>query len=90
MEILIYEKMVVMAAEYVCRPAGFASSTAALPGIPKEPKIMALYPKMESMGSTGSIILAILEVQVDGKLRLASVRARGTQALEAYPPGPQV
>ena len=29
----------------------------------KEPKIVALYPKIESVGSTGSIILAILEVQ---------------------------
>ena len=37
----------------------------ALPGPPKEPKIMAQYPKIESMGSIGSIILAILQVQVD-------------------------
>ena len=36
----------------------------ALPGPPKEPKIMALYTKMESISSTGSIILAILEVHV--------------------------
>ena len=39
-----------------------------LPGPPKEPKIMARYPKMESIGSTGSIILAILEVQVNNRL----------------------
>ena len=35
-----------------------------LPGPPKEPKIMAQYPKIESTGSIGSITLAILEVQV--------------------------
>ena len=34
------------------------------PGPPKEPKIMAQYPKIESTGSIGSIMLAILEVQV--------------------------
>ena len=34
------------------------------PGPPKEPKIMAQYPKMGSIGSIGSMILAILEVQV--------------------------
>ena len=28
------------------------------------PKIIAQYPKIESIGSIGSIILAILEVQV--------------------------
>ena len=33
-------------------------------GPPKEPKIMAQYLKIESTGSIGSIILAILEVQV--------------------------
>ena len=33
-------------------------------GPPKEPKIMARYPKIESLGSMGSIISAILEVQV--------------------------
>ena len=33
------------------------------PGPPKEPKIMAQYPKIESTGNIGSIILAILEVQ---------------------------
>ena len=37
-----------------------------LPGPPKEPKIISIYPKRESIGSTGSITLAILEVQVDG------------------------
>ena len=35
-----------------------------IPGPPKEPKIMDQYPKIETIGSTGSIILAILEVQV--------------------------
>ena len=35
-----------------------------VPGPPKEPKITAQYPKIESIGSMGSIILAILEVQV--------------------------
>ena len=29
----------------------------------KEPKMMAQYPKIKSIGSTGSIVLAILEVQ---------------------------
>ena len=37
------------------------------PGPPKEPKILAQYPKIESIGSIGSIILAILEVQENGK-----------------------
>ena len=40
------------------------------PGPPKEPKIMAQYPKIESIGSIGSIILTILEVQEEGN-RLA-------------------
>ena len=35
-----------------------------LPGPPKKPKLMAQYSKIESIGSIGSIILAILEVQV--------------------------
>ena len=35
-----------------------------IPGPPKEPKTMAQYHKIESMGSIGSIILALLEVQV--------------------------
>ena len=35
-----------------------------VPGPPKEPKIMDQYPKIESIGSIGSVILAILEVQV--------------------------
>ena len=35
-----------------------------VPGPPKVPKIMAQYPKIESMGSMGSILLAILEVQI--------------------------
>ena len=39
-----------------------------LPGPPKESKIMAQYPKIESIGSTGSVILAILEVQVSSML----------------------
>ena len=38
-----------------------------VPGPPKEPKIMALYPKIESIGSIGSIILAILEAQVSSE-----------------------
>ena len=41
-----------------------AQSRYYLPGPPKEPKIMAQYLKTESIGSIGSIILAILEVQV--------------------------
>ena len=36
-----------------------------LPGPPKDPKIMAQYPKIESIGSIRSIIFAILEVQVE-------------------------
>ena len=35
-----------------------------LPGPPKEPKILAHYLKMETISSIGSIIFAILEVQV--------------------------
>ena len=35
-----------------------------VPGPPKVPKIMAQYPKIESMGSIGSTLLGILEVQV--------------------------
>ena len=35
-----------------------------IPGSPKEPKIMAQDLKIESIGSIGSIILPILEVQV--------------------------
>ena len=34
-----------------------------IPGPPKEPKIIAQYPKKESIGSIVSIVLAILEVQ---------------------------
>ena len=33
------------------------------PGPPKEPKLMAQYLKIETIGSIGSIILAILEVE---------------------------
>ena len=36
-----------------------------VPGAPKEPKRMAQYPKIETIGSIGSITFAILEVQVD-------------------------
>ena len=43
---------------------GSASRHEDLPGPPKEPKIMAQYSNIESIGSIGSIILAILEVQV--------------------------
>ena len=35
-----------------------------IPGPPKEPKITAQHSNIESIGSIGSIILAILEVQV--------------------------
>ena len=35
-----------------------------IPRPPKESKIVAQYPKIESIGSIGSIILAIFEVQV--------------------------
>ena len=48
-----------------------------LPGPPKEPKIMAQYPKIESIGSIGSIILAILEVQVNPLDRLLRPRPYG-------------
>ena len=48
---------------------GSSQGSGPVPGPPKEPKIMAQYPKIESIGSIGSIILAILEVQV--------VRVRG-------------
>ena len=37
-------------------------------GPPKVHKIMAQNPKKESMGSIGSILLAILEAQVDVNL----------------------
>ena len=36
-----------------------------LPGPPKEPNIVAQYPKIESIGSVRSIILPIWEVQVE-------------------------
>ena len=42
-----------------------------IPGPPKEPKIMAQCLKTESIGSIGSIILAILEVQVDTDMDIA-------------------
>ena len=35
-----------------------------VPGPPQKPKIMAQYPKIEALGSIGSIISAILEIQV--------------------------
>ena len=37
-----------------------------VPGPPKEPKMTAEYPNIESIGSIGSMILALLEVQVLG------------------------
>ena len=40
------------------------------PGPPKEPKIMAQYPKIESIESIGSIILGIFEVQATTGLRV--------------------
>ena len=45
-------------------PEGASRGSGHVPGPPKEPKIMAQYSKIESIGSVGSIILAILEVQV--------------------------
>ena len=39
-----------------------------VPGPPKEPKRMAQHLQKESIGSIGSIILAILEVQVDTRI----------------------
>ena len=41
-----------------------ASPNIRIPGPPKEPKIMAQYPKMDSKDSIGSIVCAILELQV--------------------------
>ena len=43
-------------------------ANARMPGPPKEPKIMDQYPKIEGIGSIGSIILAILEAQVHADL----------------------
>ena len=54
-----------------------------MPGPPKEPKRMAHYPKTESIGNIGSIILAILEVQVDHSQDLCSHR-RCSPNLEAH------
>ena len=51
-----------------CRGTHKAASHV-IPGPPKEPKIMDQYPKIEGIGSIGSIIWAILEVQVDGSTR---------------------
>ena len=64
------------------------ASKTLLPGPPKEPKIMAQYPKIESIGSIGSIILAILEVQVDPKLffRADEVISSQKKALEQLDP----
>ena len=39
-----------------------------LPGPPQEPNLMAQYHKIEAIGTIGSTILAILEVQVVLKL----------------------
>ena len=36
----------------------------AIPGLPKEPKIMARYARIVTIGSMGSLVLAILELQV--------------------------
>ena len=46
-----------------------------VPGPPKGPKIMAQHPKIESIGSIGSIILPILEVQVCQNAKVASLTA---------------
>ena len=51
------------------RPSALGPTNVCLPRPPKEHKIVTLYPKIESIGSTGSIILAILEVQVYGTLK---------------------
>ena len=47
-------------------------SNKVVPGPPKEPKIMALYPKIESISSIGSMILAVLEIQVKGPMSHSS------------------
>ena len=49
------------------------------------PKIMAQYPQIEIIGSIGSIVLGIAEVQVDGKRgdNLKECR-RGRLELEEY------
>ena len=51
MECLVPEVAKVEFRLYICGP-------------PKEPKRMAQYPKIETIGSIGSIGLAMLEVQV--------------------------
>ena len=45
-----------------------------LPGPPKEPQKLAQYPKIESIGSIWSIILAIVEVQVGHLLQVLKAR----------------
>ena len=54
----------------------------------KVPKRMAKYPKIESIGSTGSIILGILEVQVQPKSNLpcrAEFSGVSTSTVEGFP-----
>ena len=46
----------------------------AVPGFPKVPKIIAQYPKIESIGSRGSIILGILAFQAAGCCNLRTER----------------
>ena len=55
-----------------------------LPGLTRVPKIMAQYPKIESIGSMGSIIWAILEVQVSPMSRklLDLLEPRSTSAAD--------
>ena len=60
----------VQSAVAVADPAIFSPTACLVPEPPKEPKILARYPNIESKGSIRSIILAILEVQVVSKLVL--------------------
>ena len=72
---------------YFCIPLQDRAPFASLWGVPrppKEPKIMALYPKIESIGSTGSIILAILEVQVAVDTQVKGRRLAELLSLPAF------
>ena len=51
-----------------------------IPGPPKKPKIMALCPNIESISSIGSIIWAILEVQVGSAENVGKVAGTLTAA----------
>ena len=62
-----------------------------IPGPPKEPKIMAQYRKTESIGSIGSIISAILEVQVQPKKELLwSLWVANWRSTKAQTPRPAI